>query len=298
MTGLTLRTLVPPTNATDSFGSSLAALDDVDGDGVRDLAVIGSGTNPSIAAPVGVGSVFVYSGASGALIWQRFGYAARDVAAVGDVSGDGVPDLAVGVHRVAGVSAPGGAVQVLDGATGAEIARAFSTTGAQVYARAVAGLGDVTGDGLGDLVLGTPNVGTLDQGLVEVRALDNARVYGATGLPPQTITLGWLPTSPVSGVLQASGAPSNAMGLLGLAAAAAQIPLPGGGEFLVDPSMLLIPPIAFTFDPSGNASILSTTLVVPGSGGTSVFAQVLALAPPSMPNAFALSNGLEVVLVN
>ena len=65
-----------------------------------------------------------------------------------DVTGDGVDDIVVG----AGVGATGGHVKVFDGASGAEIRSFFAFEG---FLGAVSvGTGDLTGDGLADIIVG------------------------------------------------------------------------------------------------------------------------------------------------
>jgi hypothetical protein len=93
------------------FGSSVAGLGDVDGDGSGDFAAGAPGAPPG-------GSALVYSGATGALLLVHQGLpgelAGFAVASAGDTDGDAVPDLLVG--------APGA-----DGGTGR--VRVFSLSG-------------------------------------------------------------------------------------------------------------------------------------------------------------------------
>lgn len=88
-----LESLPNPSGAGEAFGGAVAALDDVDGDGVDDLAV---------AAP-GADRVHVFSGETRKRL-HTFGdpdgesgfYFGNVLAAVGDANGDGRDDLAVG----------------------------------------------------------------------------------------------------------------------------------------------------------------------------------------------------------
>jgi hypothetical protein len=82
----------------DLFGSAVAGLEDLDGDGRGDLVV---GASLSDAKGSGAGSAYVYSGATGALLWTLRGEASGDafgyaVADAGDVNGDGASDVLVG----------------------------------------------------------------------------------------------------------------------------------------------------------------------------------------------------------
>jgi hypothetical protein len=87
--------------AGDNFGHSVAALGDLNGDGVSDVAVGAPGVDLPLKA--GAGAVFVYSGATGASLFAFNGAAAGDalgyhVAAAGDVDADGAADLLVGAR--------------------------------------------------------------------------------------------------------------------------------------------------------------------------------------------------------
>lgn len=86
-----------------------------------------------------------------------FGY---DVAVIGDLTGDGMPDLIVGAHQEDdNAFFDTGRVYVVNGATGA-ILRTIVSPQQQAYGHfgyAVAGIGDVTGDGIPDLAAGAPN---------------------------------------------------------------------------------------------------------------------------------------------
>ena len=106
--------------AEDRFGSSVAAVGDASGDGVRDFVVGASGADPSGLS--GAGRASVFSGAGGALLFAVDGTAVGEqrgfaVAAAGDVNADGAPDFLVGAPyaNAGGVSQVGRAT-VLAGA--------------------------------------------------------------------------------------------------------------------------------------------------------------------------------------
>jgi hypothetical protein len=174
--GTLLHTLDDPTpQVLARFGRAVAGVGDVDGDGVPDLLVGAPGQ--TVDGNIQQGQAFVWSGAAGTLLHTLddptpqavagFGLA---VARVGDVDGDGVPDLLVG--------APG---QTVDG--NIQQGQAFVWSGAAgtllhtlddptpqadaVFGAAVAGGEDVDGDGVPDLLVGAPGQtvdGNIQQG--------------------------------------------------------------------------------------------------------------------------------------
>jgi FG-GAP repeat protein/VCBS repeat protein len=145
----------------DLFGKSVAMLGDVDGDGVCDFAV--GSWHPT---PTFEGGVYVYSGASRTLIrridglqsYEKMGYS---LAALGDVDGDGVPDLAIGApwwFEPGGWD--GGRVCVYSGATGSLVWYQPSQGSQCMLGYSIANVGDVDGDGVDDFAAGAPNLDT------------------------------------------------------------------------------------------------------------------------------------------
>jgi FG-GAP repeat protein/VCBS repeat protein len=161
-------------SAGDSFGSSLAALADIDGDGAPELAV-------GMPSPSSYGSLLVLSlepsgtvraqrrigrltgGFDGEILREDFG---ASVAAIGDVDGDGIGDLAVGAPGSDDGGTDRGAVWILflalDGTvdTHQKISR---TSGDFVpadvplrFGASVAPLGDLDDDGTPDIAVGAP----------------------------------------------------------------------------------------------------------------------------------------------
>jgi glycosylphosphatidylinositol phospholipase D len=151
--GALLSTLVSP-NATSggAFGSSVAAVPDVNGDGVQDIVV----------AALYEKRVYVFSGATRSLLQTLIspvgsGYFGISAAGVPDLSGDGSGDVLVGDFWADpdGISDAGQAF-LFSGASGAlltSLTSPYKITGAQFGAK-VGALDDIDGDGVADLAIG------------------------------------------------------------------------------------------------------------------------------------------------
>ncbi|MBC7772016.1 MAG: FG-GAP repeat protein [Pyrinomonadaceae bacterium] len=121
------------TGEVAGFGSALRSLGDVNADGVADLAIGSPSTDRNADATLDfTGSVTVYSGADGAVVWTRDGASRLDelgwaIALARDVNADGVNDVFVGAPGAGGdLSTAGpGAAFVLSGVDGA-IIRTFT----------------------------------------------------------------------------------------------------------------------------------------------------------------------------
>ncbi len=161
----------------DGFGSAVALLPSLDGDGYAELLVGAYGVD---TAGSGAGAAYVFAGpttgtlersASSAEVVllgedadDRFGWR---VAAAGDVDGDGLGDLLVGafLSDAGGVSAGAGYLFTTPAAGTVDASAADATlTGAEgdYLGYAIAAAGDVDGDGLADLLLGAPGDDSTD----------------------------------------------------------------------------------------------------------------------------------------
>ena len=105
----------------DNLGHTVAATDDFNGDGVRDVWVTVEGL--FAGGQFGAGEVRLYSGATWSVLMtlhganQSNGNFGRSLSVGGDIDGDSVPDVAVGsLDNVSGPNS--GALYVFSGASG------------------------------------------------------------------------------------------------------------------------------------------------------------------------------------
>ncbi len=190
-TGSMLRVIGSPDPETDgTFGYTVAGVPDVTGDGRGDL-LIGAPFEDHLGQE-DAGRAYLYSGATGALVrglgpgagpeaGGRFGVA---VAAVPDTDGDGRSDLLVGADnetRSSGTTPATGRAYLFSGGTGS-VLRIFGSLNVETngnFGESVTGMGDLDGDGRGDIAVGAPFENPLS-------TTDAGRVYlyrgpGATG---------------------------------------------------------------------------------------------------------------------
>jgi FG-GAP repeat/FG-GAP-like repeat len=156
----------------DIFGSSVASVGDVNGDGYDDI-VIGANFFPSEG---GQGRAYLYFGgpaidsAPDLVIpspLSGIGWFGIGVASAGDFNGDGYPDIIVGARY----AAPSGKAFIYYGGPLLDATPDVTLNGESSgswFGNSVASAGDVNGDGFGDVIVGAPNYGSGSQGRVYV----------------------------------------------------------------------------------------------------------------------------------
>lgn len=180
------------TASSEQVGRSGGLIGDVDADGFDEIVVAAPGAiePPPFGAPFAVGSVRVYSGQTGVLLYEIFGPQisgtgyAQTAVGVGDYNMDGVPDFAVG--------APGdmmgneifdrGSVTVYSGDDGSQIAKIWGPGADDNFGQSLSGAGDVNNDGFDDLLVGSSPAGFSIQSVRVISGADDSVLYTFSGL--------------------------------------------------------------------------------------------------------------------
>ena len=171
-----------------SFGISVAAAGDVNGDGYADAIV---GASHYVSGQSDEGAAFVFHGGPGGLTGetpltaaaqlesdQLFAQLGTSVSSAGDVNGDGYSDVIVGSRGYSAGQSDEGAAFVFHGSAFGVADGNPATADAVIEANQadadlgfrVAGAGDVNGDGYGDVIVGASfyDNGEVDEGIALV----------------------------------------------------------------------------------------------------------------------------------
>lgn len=289
----------------DQIGNGIAGGVDWNHDGIPDIAL---GAPGSSVTATNHGAVFIRSGADDSLIRTYLGptsnaqFGAR-LTVLGDADADGTPDLLVGAMNEANASSFG-AVHIVSGDSTLEIGVVHALTGTptNMYASALAGIGDVNGDHLPDFAVGSPTMTAYGS------------VHLSTAIPVGTVPFG-TGTPGCSGAehLLANSPPRVANNEFEVHCDAT--PISGTGFLLIAPTpdllgthalgvtlhvglggALLVMPIAS--DATGHAEIAMPLPADPGIVGASVAMQMLWGWSNSVcsPSATGLSASRGLIL--
>ncbi len=290
------------------FGGDIARIGDVTGDGVTDFAVGAQGVNSW------AGEARVFSGADLSLVTILPGSPVTPVFGIpmdepGDVDGDGVPDLGVGIPQ--GIPAR---VRVYSGADWTLVHEWLEPPNEWLlFGNGLAGCGDVNDDGFPDVLVGSPGtVGLTNKVRMFSGAPDGVSVFGAGcavpgGDPPRIGATGAAHVGQTMKVNLSQVPPGKpALLLLGFSNQAwwgVPLPLDLGFVGLPGCSLAVSPdiPLGFTtsaFGP-GNGRVI-VPLAIPNQAalaGVTIYAQWYVVDPGPAPIPGAMTRGLGVTLL-
>ncbi|MCA9774963.1 MAG: FG-GAP repeat protein, partial [Myxococcales bacterium] len=182
------------TSPHSRFGSAIAGVGDMNGDGFGDVLV--GAPRHSVTDFQMRGRAVVHSGIDGSILHEWFGESIGSefglgVASAGDYDGDEVPDAMVAAWQQPGLwGAMAGKVYIYSGADGTELANFEGSAEGERLGARVAYVGDLDGDDVGDLLMSTAPVDTGGGEGAAPKAIVPSRVYvytGGTGLLHATL---------------------------------------------------------------------------------------------------------------
>ncbi|MFK7742985.1 MAG: hypothetical protein AB8H80_21915 [Planctomycetota bacterium] len=212
----------------DFFGEEIQAIDDLDGDGVADFLVGATfGVDPS--APTGVnnlGYVQAFSGAglltgTETLLFtvrgqQDRGNFGQQIATLGDLTGDGVPEFCVSApQEEAANEFANGTIRFYNGATQNVFLTLIGENG-DLLGHALESAGDIDNDDILDLIVGSPwdrpATGARTGSVAVLRGswLQNIAINGFTGAQPAPVGVAQVVFRAFGNDLYASSSLNNA----------------------------------------------------------------------------------------
>ena len=140
----------------DFFGLSVSGAGDINGDGFDDFIVGAYGDDKNGAFS---GSASIWSGLDGSILYTFYGDSAgdnfgEDVAAAGDVNGDGYADVMVGAPYSDANGENSGLVRVFSGFDGSILYTFIGDEPGERFGASLDGAGDVNDDGYADVIVG------------------------------------------------------------------------------------------------------------------------------------------------
>ncbi len=187
----------PELRESDYFGSSIADIGDLNGDGISDIAVGAYGDDTGSINSGAVHLMFMNSDGSVSRTvvindntingpeLRESDYFGAAIAGIGDLNDDNTPDIVVGAHFDDGNGTNRGAAHVMFMNSDGSVSRTVEINDNTIngpdlkdtdhFGSSIASIGDLNGDGISDIVVGayTDNTGGLQKGAVHVMFMNN-----------------------------------------------------------------------------------------------------------------------------
>lgn len=161
---------------SDSFGHDVTFVDDLDGDGTEEIAVVAVWWDDASGGLGQCGRGYCYSGRSGTLLWTFDGTQQDQwiysCCPLDDFNGDGIAEVGFGSIGTGAGLAGEGTFDVVDGASGQSLLQIAGENAKDSFGRC-GRIGDVNRDGVRDVVIGAPGHSTAGLGA--------GRVYVVSG---------------------------------------------------------------------------------------------------------------------
>jgi hypothetical protein len=288
----------------DFFGISVDNVFDMDFDGLDDL-IVGSHHDD----PFGIesGSARVFSSANGAQLWKVDGevpdmFFGRSVAGVGDVDGDEVPDFAAGTPFLGNAQGQNiGLERIFSGKTGHQLYQVDGDSVNDMFAFAVAGVGDIDGNGFTDFVVGARDDDDVATNCGSVRLFNGCSgrridagggTAGSGGFVPR-IRIEGCPRVGATVGFHLDSALGGSLAMVILSAHVGSTPISSGLQLRLALPVISIAPILLPGTAPGQGEITATGLL-PASAAGATLAVPCVIVDPLAVGGLALTNALEL----
>ncbi len=187
----------PVLNNADQFGSSIANIGDLNGDGISDIAV---GAHYDDAGGTDQGAIHImFMNSNGTVsrtmeindhtangpVLNNADYFGYSIANIGDLNGDGILDIAVGAYYSDASGFDQGAIHIMFMNSNGTVSRTmeindYTANGPVLnafdyFGYSIANIGDLNGDGISDIAVGAPDddAGGTDRGAIHVMFMNS-----------------------------------------------------------------------------------------------------------------------------